>query len=269
MSSDPKKLDAPLTGNPDLLQKDLSLDRRRRVPTFDELQAQPTPRAPVGHDAPAQTVEKRVPPGLQPRQQPMPQQGALVPEGLTPHRPPARAYTPVATQPGPPRPQRPPAPVFKEPLLPGEGPVITAEPATLWRRTGAYLTDLLFVGVLVLSLLSIAMAVIAPKTLTPLQQLISIAVPGLGLAAVLAFVYTMLFAVLWSGRTPGRRLMGIHLVDSTGQAPGPARALVRAVLSLVSFGLFLSGFWLALFDRHGQTLHDKLTRTFVVKLQDA
>ena len=113
------------------------------------------------------------------------------------------------------------------------------------------------------------MAVIAPKTLTPLQQLISIAVPGLGLAAVLAFVYTTLFAVLWSGRTPGRRLMGIHLVDSTGQAPGPTRALIRAVLSLVSFGLFLSGFWLALFDRHGQTLHDKLTRTFVVKLQDA
>ena len=41
------------------------------------------------------------------------------------------------------------------------------------------------------------------------------------------------------------------------------------MLSLLSFALFLSGFWLALFDRHGQTLHDKLTKTFVVKLQDA
>lgn len=371
VSSDPKKLDASPTGTPDLLQKDLSLDRRRRAPSFEELQAQPTdpmrpatPRPPLGDDAPTQTVQKLVPPGLQPRQPPspvefaqlrphpaampqvtpsVPQQGALLPEGQsTPQRPqpafraakalapqetqpqpvaapaPARAYTKVATVPRPTAlpaemlvtqpslpgpfaqarampqnkaiPQRPPsmpelprvvapvssgqgpvfaAPSFEEPLLPGEGPTITAEPAALWRRTGAYLTDLLFVGVLVLGLLSIAMAVIAPKTLTPLQQLISIAVPGLALAAVMAFVYTTLFAFLWSGRTPGRRLMGIHLVDSTGHAPGPTRALIRAVLSLVSFGLFLSGFWLALFDRHGQTLHDKLTRTFVVKLQDA
>ena len=187
----------------------------------------------------------------------MPQNQAI------PQRPPSLPELPRVAAPAAPR------PVFEEPLLPGEGPVVTAEPAALWRRTGAYLTDLLFVGVLVLSFLSIAMAVIAPKTLTPLQQLISIAVPGLALAAVLAFVYSTLFAVLWSGRTPGRRLMGIHLVDSTGQAPGPARALIRGALSLVSFGLFLSGFWLALFDRHGQTLHDKLTRTFVVKLQDA
>ncbi len=33
----------------------------------------------------------------------------------------------------------------------------------------------------------------------------------------------------------------------------------------VSFVPFLAGFWLALFDRRGQTLHDKLTQTFVVR----
>ena len=146
---------------------------------------------------------------------------------------------------------------------------VTAEPAALWRRVGAWLTDLTFVGTLVLVFLMVAMSVIAPKNLTPLQQLMTIAVPGAALAAVLAFVYTSLFAFLWAGRTPGRRLMGIRLVTVTGHSPGPARALVRAALSLVSFALCLSGFWLALFDRHGQTLHDKLTRTFVVKLQDA
>lgn len=146
---------------------------------------------------------------------------------------------------------------------------VTAEPAALWRRTGAWLTDLVFVSVLVLGLLTIATTVIAPRNLTPLQQLQSIALPGLALAGILSFVYTSLFAFLWDGRTPGRRVMGIHLVDASGHAPAPLRALVRAMLSLVSFGLFLSGFWLALFDRHGQTLHDKLTRTFVVKLQDA
>jgi hypothetical protein len=41
--------------------------------------------------------------------------------------------------------------------------------------------------------------------------------------------------------------------------------VVRALLSLISAGAFLGGFWLAIFDRRGQTLHDKLTRTFVVR----
>jgi uncharacterized RDD family membrane protein YckC len=161
-------------------------------------------------------------------------------------------------------------PKIEQPSSPAaSSDTVTAEPAALWRRVGAWLTDLLFVSVMALSLLFVAMQVIAPKNLTPLQQLSAIAIPGVALAALLAFVYTTLFAFLWDGRTPGRRMMGIHLVDTTGHAPAPLRALVRAGLSLVSFGLFLSGFWLALFDRHGQTLHDKLTRTFVVKLQDA
>lgn len=159
-------------------------------------------------------------------------------------------------------------PAASEAVLPGVH-TVTAEPASLWRRLGAWLTDLLFVAVLVLGLLMVAMQVIAPKHMTLLNQLIAIALPGAALAGILAFVYTALFAFLWNGRTPGRRLMGIHLVDASGHAPAPMRSLIRAMLSLVSFALFLSGFWLALFDRHGQTLHDKLTRTFVVKLQDA
>ena len=160
------------------------------------------------------------------------------------------------------------APKFDEPRA-ASSDTVTAEPASLWRRSGAWIADLALVGGIVLALLMAAMTVIAPKALTPIQQLTAVAIPGAALGAILAFVYTTLFAFLWNGRTPGRRIFGIHLVDSTGHAPSFARAMFRAVFSLVSFGFFLSGFWLALFDRHGQTLHDKLTRTFVVKLQDA
>ena len=54
--------------------------------------------------------------------------------------------------------------------------------------------------------------------------------------------------------------------DGRDEEEGPVhRPLIRALFSFVSFGLCLSGFWLALFDRKGQTLHDKLTRTFVVR----
>jgi len=181
---------------------------------------------------------------------------------------PQRPSTPERPAVAPGRASMPAMPTFDEPLVRSED-TVTAEPAALWRRSGAWLTDLLFVGGLVLGLLFVAMQVIAPKNVAPLKQLMAIALPGAGLGVMIAFVYTTLFAFLWQGRTLGRRLMGIHLVDTTGHAPGPMRALARAMLSLISFGLFLSGFWLALFDRHGQTLHDKLTRTFVVKLQDA
>jgi uncharacterized RDD family membrane protein YckC len=87
--------------------------------------------------------------------------------------------------------------------------------------------------------------------------------PALGLAAVLAVAYATVFGVL--GRTPGRRLAGLRLVDGAGLSPAPVRAAARALLALASFGLFFSGFWWALFDRRGQTFHDKLTRTFVVR----
>jgi uncharacterized RDD family membrane protein YckC len=146
--------------------------------------------------------------------------------------------------------------------------IVTAVPAAVWRRVTAWVTDSVFVVAVVLSFLVLAMSIIAPKNLTLAQQLSAIAAPGVALGVMLAVVYGTLFAVLWDGRTLGRRLAGIHLVDSSGQAPGTMRALARALLSVVSFALFLAGFWLALFDRHGQTLHDKLTRTFVVKLQD-
>lgn len=98
-----------------------------------------------------------------------------------------------------------------------------------------------------------------------LQAWSKVLLPGVVLGLVLGGVYAGVFAVKWNGRTPGRRLAGIRLVDPTGAAPTPLRAGIRAVLSVVSFLLFLGGFWLAAFDRRGQTLHDKLTRTFVVQ----
>jgi uncharacterized RDD family membrane protein YckC len=98
-----------------------------------------------------------------------------------------------------------------------------------------------------------------------MHALKSVLLPGIFLLLVLATVYCAVAAFLWNGRTLGRLLLGLRLVDTHGLAPAPSRAFVRALLSVVSFGLFLGGFWMALFDRRGQTLHDKLTSTFVVQ----
>jgi uncharacterized RDD family membrane protein YckC len=145
---------------------------------------------------------------------------------------------------------------------------VRAAPASLVRRLTAWLVDLGLITLLCGVFLAVAMLVIAPRNVGLAQGLAAVALPAAMLLGVLAFVYASLFAFLFKGRTPGRGLTGIRLVDERGGAPGPGTALARAALSLLSAGLFLAGFWLALFDRRGQTLHDKLTRTFVVRLLD-
>jgi uncharacterized RDD family membrane protein YckC len=154
---------------------------------------------------------------------------------------------------------------------------VHARPAALWQRITAFIVDgSLICAVLALYLVAAA-ALISPRgvpgtqltgidgVMARVHQLHSVLAPCVALALVLGLVYTAVFALLWNGRTPGRRLLGIRLVDRTGLAPAPWRAVVRAVLAVVSFVPFLAGFWLALFDRRGQTLHDKLTQTFVVR----
>jgi len=154
---------------------------------------------------------------------------------------------------------------------------VRARPAALWQRITAFIIDGALIGAVLAIYIGLAAALITPRGVPSTQltgidglmarvhQLHSVLAPCVALALVLGLVYTAAFALLWDGRTPGRRLMGIRLVDRTGLAPAPGRAIARAALAVVSFVPFLAGFWLALFDRRGQTLHDKLTQTFVVR----
>jgi resuscitation-promoting factor RpfA len=166
------------------------------------------------------------------------------------------------------------------PHLPEAPPAVRevrARPASLWRRAGALLLDSAIVFGVFALYLELAMLIVRPASvrgaqLPGLDGLVArlhavhgVLPPAMVLGALLAVVYSSVFAFLWGGRSPGRWLFGIRLVDKRGQAPAPGRAVARALLGLVSFGLCLAGFWLSLFDRRGQTLHDKLTRTFVVR----
>jgi uncharacterized RDD family membrane protein YckC len=154
---------------------------------------------------------------------------------------------------------------------------IHARPASLWRRLLSFTIDTAaIVGVAALYI-TVASSITGVKTpssqgLTLLDSIAawmhalkSVLLPGVILMLVLAVTYCAVAAFLWNGRTLGRVVLGLRLVDTHGLAPAPTRAIVRALLSVVSFGLFLGGFWMALFDRRGQTLHDKLTSTFVVQ----
>ncbi len=143
---------------------------------------------------------------------------------------------------------------------------VLAAPARWWQRLGAFLVDGLLIGGLVFLMLSAAsLAVGRGGSGDALSAVGKLAIPGAALGTLLSLVYATLSAVLFRGRTAGRLVFAIRLVDKTGDAPQFTRAIIRAVLAVVSFLLLLSGFWLALFDRKGQTLHDKLTGTFVVR----
>jgi uncharacterized RDD family membrane protein YckC len=153
---------------------------------------------------------------------------------------------------------------------------IRASIAPLWRRVLAWIVDGASIAGVVAIYLWAASAIIGfrevPSQVSGIDRIVAraqvlqpILIPGLVLALVVALAYSAAFAVLLDGRTFGRLMAGIRLVDRSGLPPSPTRAVVRALLSIVSFGLFLGGFWLALFDARGQTLHDKLTSTFVVR----
>lgn len=186
--------------------------------------------------------------------------------GLPPFAPVPQARPPVA-----------PARTIAPPKS-AQGPhEVHARPAQLWRRLLSFTVDttaIVGVALLYIFLASSIAGLKSPSSqgLTPLDSIAawmhalkSVLLPGFFLLLVLATVYCAVAAFLWNGRTLGRLLLGLRLVDTHGLAPAPSRAIVRALLSVVSFGLFLGGFWMALFDRHGQTLHDKLTSTFVIQ----
>jgi uncharacterized RDD family membrane protein YckC len=197
-------------------------------------------------------------------------------EESEPAAPPSVAAAAPARRPAPPALAPPPAAAVRA-TAPTPGTTeIHARPASLWRRLLALAIDtsaLAGVAALYLMLASAVAGVQAPQTglsgidafVVQVRALESVLVPGAVLLLVLSLVYCAVSAFLWNGRTLGRRLLGLRLVDTHGLAPAPGRAIIRAMLASLSFGLFLAGFWMALFDRRGQTLHDKLTSTYVVQ----
>jgi len=75
-----------------------------------------------------------------------------------------------------------------------------------------------------------------------------------------------LYCVLgWSltGRTVGKALLGLRVVDRAGARPSVARSIVRALGYLVSSILWLGFIWIAV-DTDREGFHDKIARTHVV-----
>ncbi len=88
--------------------------------------------------------------------------------------------------------------------------------------------------------------------------------PVLGLAAFAAFIIWML--VLWSdGRSPGKLLLGLRVVKTSGEPAGFGTMFLRETIGKFVSGLplYLGYIW-ALLDDNRQAWHDKIADTYVV-----
>lgn len=95
----------------------------------------------------------------------------------------------------------------------------------------------------------------------PFDALVREAPLWFSLAVLLGVAYSFLFVGL-AGRTPGMALAGRRVTTVRGDPLTPGEALLRALIAVASVPA-LFGFALSLFDRRGQTLHDKLCGSVV------
>jgi len=86
----------------------------------------------------------------------------------------------------------------------------------------------------------------------------------------LIYATQVLFRWPWNaiGWSPGKRLLGLRVVDGQGNAPGLLRGFVRSLFALASdLPLFMGYVW-ALFDGERRAWHDHLARTWVVRARE-
>jgi uncharacterized RDD family membrane protein YckC len=143
-----------------------------------------------------------------------------------------------------------------------------------WRRFTAFSIDkfiLTTIGIMFFFLGTVAFGLgISPYDLAGDPEVLLV----LGLKFMVIFQSVTLFLDMayftWfhstTGQTPGKRLMGLRVVQDTGEALSPGTAFLRWVGYILSALPSLMGFIWAAFDRRKQGWHDKVAGTVVIDL---
>lgn len=126
-----------------------------------------------------------------------------------------------------------------------------------FRRFPAYLLDLLFRFLALFALLMVF-------------SLASVAIGGLGIALwmILAFFvnwfYGGLFEAYWNGQTPGKHIMGLRVLSTSGRPINGYQAVLRNLIRAVDiYGLFIGVLFMAC-NRRYQRIGDLVCGTLVV-----
>lgn len=108
----------------------------------------------------------------------------------------------------------------------------------------------------------------APPTHLTESQLDNLGVSVLGMVGVvtvISFLYYVLPTTIW-GWSPGKKLMGLKVVNADGDTPSLGRVVLREVLGKWVSSMFCSiGYLMAFFDPEHRALHDRIATTTVVE----
>ncbi|WP_067065932.1 RDD family protein [Roseateles chitosanitabidus] len=87
-----------------------------------------------------------------------------------------------------------------------------------------------------------------------------------GLNLAWAFSWFVLWPLIWPGQTPGKKLMGLKIVELTGKPMKPMRCVRRYGGYAAGMATGGMGFLQILWDGNRQGLHDKAAHTAVIDL---
>ena len=191
----------------------------------------------------------------------------------------APAYSPPSYSPQPsyspppnysPPPSYAPAPPMYPGAVPQDGTYGGGQFAGFWIRFGAYLIDSIIIGVVVVVLSAVIGGVIGVIAAGSHDQDEQAAMLGM----MVIFIYVMEFIIIgayftaftasrWQA-TPGKRLVGIHVVRADGQRVGAGLAFGRWLSYIISSIILYIGFIMIGFTDQKQGLHDMICGTRVV-----
>lgn len=114
--------------------------------------------------------------------------------------------------------------------------------------------------------------------LATLSQVVLISIVPFGLGAagavaaafILTWGYHVYFEVYCQGRSPGKRLCRLRVIDGRGLAVSPQQSFVRNIVRMLDFAPLLYGLGglVSLFDRHHRRLGDIAAGTLVIKEEE-
>jgi len=141
--------------------------------------------------------------------------------------------------------------------------------AGFWIRFVASTVD--FIVCLGLFFLAIPLALMAVKlgenlAGAPTGQATPVLVVAIvGLPLSISGLYQTLF-VGWSGQTPGKALLGLKIIQTSGAEMTYSRAFARWIGRVLSGLLLGLGFLMIAWTKNKQGLHDKIANTYVIRL---
>ncbi|SEM70530.1 Uncharacterized membrane protein YckC, RDD family [Syntrophus gentianae] len=134
-----------------------------------------------------------------------------------------------------------------------------------WKRSFAYLVDKIILFFICLLFLVVGLSALS-SGFNGLE-------PGkiIGRFSLIYYLTTHLLGMLYftyfhgiSGQTPGKMLLGLQVIQSSGEKMTLGLAFLRWVGSIFSGLILYLGFLWIIFDRKKQGWHDKIAETLVI-----